>query len=515
LTGADQVDEAKHSTDAAPGGPEGPGNAEASPPDDAATPPPREPAVAAPQPCLADPAPDAGAAGPEAITAAPSVPDAAPATEFAAAEPPAAEPEPLPTSLVIAAAEPEPVVATGEPEAVVAAAEPEAVVATGESEPVVAAAEPEPPEPVVATGEPEAVVAAPEPDPAVATAEPEPVVATGGPEPVIAAAEPEAVVAAAEPVAVVATGEPEPVVAAAEPEPAVATAEPEPQAPAEPAVAAAEREVPTAAAPTVAEPEAPALRSPPDAVAAASPEAPAAGPELLRYARLALSGLAALAAGLTALVLLLVVAYRWVDPPASMLMLGRRLAGVEIEQRWVPLARISPHLVKAVVLSEDGGFCRHRGVDWRALEEAMEEARGGSTITMQVVKNLFLWPGRSYMRKAIEIALAFVVELIWPKRRILEIYLNIAEWGDGVFGAEAAARLSFGKPALRLTAPEAALLAVALPNPAERDAASPSPSMSRLAGRLMLRMAASRASLACVRTGRAAPREAHLFGVGD
>ena len=126
-------------------------------------------------------------------------------------------------------------------------------------------------------------------------------------------------------------------------------------------------------------------------------------------------------------------------------MLGQRLTGTEIEQRWVPIERISPHLVQAVILSEDGGFCRHRGVDWSALEEAIESSRGGSTITMQVVKNLFLWPQRSYIRKALEIVLAYVVEVVWPKERVLEIYLNIAEWGPGIFGAEAAARNHFGK----------------------------------------------------------------------
>jgi monofunctional biosynthetic peptidoglycan transglycosylase len=227
--------------------------------------------------------------------------------------------------------------------------------------------------------------------------------------------------------------------------------------------------------------------------------------------RLALRCAAAVAVALVVAVLALIVLYRWVDPPASTLMLGRSLAGTGIERQWVTLEGISPHLVKAVILSEDGGFCRHRGVDWTALGEAMETARGGSTITMQVVKNLFLWPSRSYVRKAIEIALAFVVELLWPKRRILEIYLNIAEWGDGIFGAEAAAQLYFGKSAARLTRPEAALLAVALPNPAERDAASPSPVMSRLANRLMVRMAASRASLACVEAKAPPPGEPHLF----
>ena len=223
---------------------------------------------------------------------------------------------------------------------------------------------------------------------------------------------------------------------------------------------------------------------------------------VLHYLWLALRGAAAVVLGLVVFVLVLVVLYRWVDPPVSMLMLGQRLGGTPIEQRWVPLERISPHLIRAVILSEDGGFCRHRGVDWPALEEAIGSDRGGSTITMQVVKNLFLWPSRSYIRKLIEIPLAYLVELIWPKRRILEIYLNIAEWGDGVFGAEAAVRLHFFKSASQLTAEEAALLAVALPNPAERMAGVPSPGMRRLAARLLVRMTTSRANLACVRAPR-------------
>jgi monofunctional biosynthetic peptidoglycan transglycosylase len=233
----------------------------------------------------------------------------------------------------------------------------------------------------------------------------------------------------------------------------------------------------------------------------------------LPYLRLALKAAAALVVGYIALVLVLIVLYRWVDPPMSTLMLGQRLTGTPIERRWVPLERISPHLVKAVILSEDGGFCRHRGVDLGALGEALESDRGGSTITMQVVKNLFLWPARSYVRKAIEICLAYVVELVWPKRRILEIYLNIAEWGDGVFGAEAAARQHFLKSAARLTAEEAALLAVSLPNPLERLPASPSTTTRRLAVRLLTRMQLSQANFACVR----APRRvaAHLFRPRD
>ena len=173
---------------------------------------------------------------------------------------------------------------------------------------------------------------------------------------------------------------------------------------------------------------------------------------------------------LTVFVLSLIVAYRWVNPPMSTLMLGQWLTGTRITQRWVPIERMSPYLYRAVITSEDGRFCRHYGVDWGELEAAIERARdgiprGGSTISMQVVKNLFLWPSKSYVRKAIEIPLTYAIELAWPKRRILEIYLNIAEWGPGIFGAEAAARYHFGKPAALLNAGQAALLAVSLPNP--------------------------------------------------
>jgi monofunctional biosynthetic peptidoglycan transglycosylase len=204
------------------------------------------------------------------------------------------------------------------------------------------------------------------------------------------------------------------------------------------------------------------------------------------------------------LLLALLVLYRWVDPPASTLMLAQRLAGRPITQRWVPLERMSFNLVAAVLTSEDGHFCRHHGVDWGELREAIESAgdglaRGGSTISMQVVKNLFLWPSRSYLRKAIEIPLAYAIETGWSKRRILEIYLNIAEWGPGIFGAEAAARYHFRKPALLLTSREAALLAVSLPNPMERQAGRPGPGTLRLADNLLLRMRAAQASTACLR----------------
>jgi monofunctional biosynthetic peptidoglycan transglycosylase len=233
------------------------------------------------------------------------------------------------------------------------------------------------------------------------------------------------------------------------------------------------------------------------------PEAKSEAPRHLRHVlKLAGAGLLALIGAVLGLAIL----YRWVDPPTSTLMLGQRLAGAPVTQRWVPLERISPNLHLAVILSEDARFCRHSGVDWGELEEAIERtrdgvARGGSTISMQVVKNLFLWPSKSYVRKAIEIPLAYVIEAAWSKPRILEIYLNIAEWGPGVFGAEAAARHHFGKPASLLSPREAALLAVALPNPFEREAGSPGAGTRRLADNLLLRMRAARGNAACVRAG--------------
>jgi monofunctional glycosyltransferase len=211
---------------------------------------------------------------------------------------------------------------------------------------------------------------------------------------------------------------------------------------------------------------------------------------------------------LVAIVAALIVLYRWIDPPTSMLMLGQRLSGTTITQHWLALEHISPNLQLAVIVSEDGRFCRHHGVDWEELESAIDQsvdgvARGGSTIAMQTVKNLFLWPAKSYLRKAIEIPLAYAVDAMWSKRRLLEIYLNIAEWGPGVFGAEAAARYHFRKPASLLNAREAALLAVSLPNPFDRRAGAPGPGTQRLAANLMLRMRAGPSMARCLRPAAA------------
>ena len=163
----------------------------------------------------------------------------------------------------------------------------------------------------------------------------------------------------------------------------------------------------------------------------------------------------------------------------STLMLGRWATGRPVDRQWTRLADISPRLVDAVVISEDGQFCTHKGVDWQQLQDVMDDpegpSRGASTITMQVARNLFLWNGRSVIRKGLEIPLALLIDALWSKRRILEIYLNIAEWGrDGIFGIQAAARHDFDKDASKLSTREAALLATALPNPILRSPAKPS-----------------------------------------
>ncbi len=168
---------------------------------------------------------------------------------------------------------------------------------------------------------------------------------------------------------------------------------------------------------------------------------------------------------------LLVPLYRVVDP-VSTLMLGRWATGARVARSKVPLERIAPVLPATVIASEDAHFCTHHGVDWGVIRDAIEEAddlseaRGGSTITQQLAKNLFLWGGRSYLRKVLELPLALWIDLVLPKRRILELYLNVAEWGpSGQFGAEAGSRYAFGRLARDVSAREAALLAAVLPNP--------------------------------------------------
>jgi len=211
------------------------------------------------------------------------------------------------------------------------------------------------------------------------------------------------------------------------------------------------------------------------------------------------------------LVVLWVVAVLWLGliyrfaPPVSTFMVGRWLSGQSVQRTTVSLEEISPHLPLAVLTSEDQRFCTHAGVDWDALWDVVEAAdedgpaRGASTIAMQTAKNLFLWPSRSYLRKGLELPVALYLDLVWPKRRMLEAYLNIAEWGDGVFGAEAAAQRYFGKSARDLTRREAALLATALPNPLRRNPARPTARHRALAGRLMSRMEMAGGVMACLK----------------
>lgn len=175
------------------------------------------------------------------------------------------------------------------------------------------------------------------------------------------------------------------------------------------------------------------------------------------------------------------------------------------QRDWTPLERIGPRVVNAVLMSEDGQFCSHRGIDlgeFRAVFEdflAGEATRGGSTISMQTVKNLYLWHGRSYLRKALELPYAIYLDLVMPKHRIMEIYLNIAEWGPSVYGVEAAARHHFGKSTRELSARQAALLAVTLPNPYLRTPGKPSHALNRLAATIERRAAQAGGYNACLK----------------
>ena len=177
------------------------------------------------------------------------------------------------------------------------------------------------------------------------------------------------------------------------------------------------------------------------------------------------------------LVLFLVLLFRFVNPPTTHTIWteARRLDGVE--RVWMPIEEMSVHVPRSVVAAEDANFCLHWGFDMAAIREALDDGgrRGASTLTQQTVKNVFLWQGRSWLRKALEAALTPVVELAWPKRRILEVYLNVAEMGEGVFGAEAAAQSYFNRSASELDATRAARIAAVLPSPKQRDAANPSP----------------------------------------
>ncbi|HTS41865.1 MAG TPA: transglycosylase domain-containing protein [Xanthobacteraceae bacterium] len=204
---------------------------------------------------------------------------------------------------------------------------------------------------------------------------------------------------------------------------------------------------------------------------------------------------------------LLTPLYRYVMP-VSTPMVWRWITRDRVVRNTIPIKEIAPVLVRTVVVAEDGRFCSHSGVDWHEIREAMEEAddieamRGGSTITQQVAKNLFLWSGRSIVRKGLEFPLALWIDFVLPKQRVLEIYLNVAEWGpNGEFGVEAGARRAFNKSARNVTSGEAALLAAVLPNPVRRSAREPKRGLRRVAGLYEARAASAGPAVdACVRT---------------
>ena len=210
-------------------------------------------------------------------------------------------------------------------------------------------------------------------------------------------------------------------------------------------------------------------------------------------------------AGIALLVLFagLIALYSFV-PPVSTLMLARVIEGKSYDRDPVRLRNIAPAAIAAVVTSEDTTFCDNDGVDWVALHQVINSrgergpSRGASTITMQTAKNLFLWPGRSVVRKGIEIGMALVLGKAWSKARTLEIYLNVAEWGDGLYGIEAAARRYFHKPASQLDGREGALLATALPNPIWRNPAHPTALHRRLAASIDAKARESYDRLACL-----------------
>jgi monofunctional biosynthetic peptidoglycan transglycosylase len=200
-----------------------------------------------------------------------------------------------------------------------------------------------------------------------------------------------------------------------------------------------------------------------------------------------------------------IIAFRFVNPPITPVMVAEKLRGTTLKYRFVPLEDIARDLPLAVIASEDGRFCNHWGVDWAAVKDAVQEARkrgrdfrGASTIPMQTAKNLYLWTDRSYVRKVLEVPLAYLLTLFWPKERVIEVYLNIAQWGPGIFGAEAASQHYFRKSASQLTRREALLLAVSLPAPRLRNPGKPSQRMLRMAKAVERRMPVLSARSGCI-----------------
>lgn len=203
---------------------------------------------------------------------------------------------------------------------------------------------------------------------------------------------------------------------------------------------------------------------------------PAAGALPRLTARGALRGLTLAGLGLVGAFLLLLILGIFFNPRLTPYLVAEGWRQGGVERVWVPMEKIAPVMARSVVASEDANFCEHWGFDMKAIRAALDEGagRGASTISQQVTKNVFLWQGRSWPRKALEALMTPMVELFWSKRRILEVYLNVAETGPGLFGVEAAAQHYFGVSAARLSPPQAALIAAALPDPRGRNPARPS-----------------------------------------
>jgi monofunctional biosynthetic peptidoglycan transglycosylase len=189
-----------------------------------------------------------------------------------------------------------------------------------------------------------------------------------------------------------------------------------------------------------------------------------------------------------------VAIYRVVPPPVTILVIERLIEGRGLDHRWVPLSRIAPAMTRAVIASEDSGFCAHHGFDFQAIDKALKhneerpgKIRGGSTISQQTAKNVFLWPERSWARKGAEAWFTVLIETIWGKRRIMEVYLNSVEMGPGVYGVEAASRRYFHHAAAGLDAAEAGRLAAILPSPLKWKAARPGPYVRKRTGRIEAR----------------------------
>ncbi|WP_238164990.1 monofunctional biosynthetic peptidoglycan transglycosylase [Candidatus Phycosocius bacilliformis] len=209
--------------------------------------------------------------------------------------------------------------------------------------------------------------------------------------------------------------------------------------------------------------------------------------------------------------IVLTMIYRFVPIPGTILMIERTLQGKDVRRNPVALRDISPHLVASVIAAEDAKFCSHHGFDWVAINKALKsnergrKLRGGSTISQQTAKNVFLWPERSWVRKGLEAGFTVLIETLWPKERIMEAYLNVAEFGPGIFGAEAGARYHFGKSARNLTPMQAARLAAILPSPGKWSPTKPSRRVARKANGIVkgARIIRESGLASCVPTGRA------------